>query len=570
MWFNGGVTDAVKESVTREAVFVVYVYDAEEESSTMTKVVESSETNSLLGTDGGKFVCIKVSRGTDEFTQFGQIYPIVKTPCVYFIGKNGVPLSIVSGVVSQDQFLSTIQEVTAKHTGVSTPVETPVTETASGVTRVSSGAESSESSVRENLADTNAAQEGATSASAVSDPEKLNRVQELLEKRRAEKEQEMIQKEKEQEMERRRVGQELQKFKDWQSDEERRKIAAERKRDRQEEINARERVLAQIEQDRKERAARFNQVRADETKQEDEEKQRILTEERVKREAELAEQSLPEKKKNKINLVIEEIAAMGNFSKIFHKCFRSQTERVKANGLPSRRHVRKGRLSGKAEVRAHVRTQVVPKNPSLRDKFKLCTLYPRRTFDEQSDGETLRALQLAPTAVLLVLPVSPPVPALDDSEPGPENRAATGRIVINNRSNQSSPISGVGRTKSDVVASTGSGVTKIFWWAVQPILTIFEYVSFFIFGTPTNARSWGRTDSNSTVSPRNSAEESRVSAGGSDSAAGIRRRNIPSQGRVLRQEGNIRKFANPGDVSADDGDGKDDDGTWNGNSTQQL
>ncbi len=84
----------------------------------------------------------------------------------------------------------------------------------------------------------------------VSVDEKVQRAQELLEKRRVEKEREEREKEKEQERERRRVGQELQKFKEWQTDEERKKLVEDRKKDRDDERKARERVLAQIEQDR--------------------------------------------------------------------------------------------------------------------------------------------------------------------------------------------------------------------------------------------------------------------------------------------------------------------------------
>jgi hypothetical protein len=58
------------------------------------------------------------------------------------------------------------------------------------------------------------------------------------------------------------------------------------------------------------------------------------------------------------------------------------------------------------EVRSYVTAEVASKNPSIGGEFKLCTLYPRQTFGPESDSQTLRSLQLAPTAVLLILPVS--------------------------------------------------------------------------------------------------------------------------------------------------------------------
>lgn len=66
-----------------------------------------------------------------------------------------------------------------------------------------------------------------------------------------------MQKEKQKELERRKVGQDVQKLKRWQQDQELKCLLEERDKEKKDKEAARQRVLAQIAQDREERAAKW-------------------------------------------------------------------------------------------------------------------------------------------------------------------------------------------------------------------------------------------------------------------------------------------------------------------------
>lgn len=104
--------------------------------------------------------------------------------------------------------------------------------------------------------------------------EKIQRAKELVEKKREAKEKEEEEAERLKEIERRKVisllrvsnniykfylqaGQEVQKMKRWQEDQELKEIMEQRKKELIADKEARERVLAQIAQDKAERASRF-------------------------------------------------------------------------------------------------------------------------------------------------------------------------------------------------------------------------------------------------------------------------------------------------------------------------
>jgi hypothetical protein len=74
-----------------------------------------------------------------------------------------------------------------------------------------------------------------------------------------------FQKERQKEIERRKMGQNVQQMKRWQDDEELKHILEEREKEKRESQAARERVLAQIAQDKAERAAKFSPAPAQQT-----------------------------------------------------------------------------------------------------------------------------------------------------------------------------------------------------------------------------------------------------------------------------------------------------------------
>ncbi|CAG2060091.1 unnamed protein product [Timema podura] len=92
--------------------------------------------------------------------------------------------------------------------------------------------------------------------------ERIKRAQELLELKRLQKLKEEKEKERIKELERRQVGQEVQNMRRLQQDQELKQLKEERQREKAEDAAARGRILKQIEQDRAERAARFNSEKA--------------------------------------------------------------------------------------------------------------------------------------------------------------------------------------------------------------------------------------------------------------------------------------------------------------------
>ncbi|XP_063835615.1 UBX domain-containing protein 4-like [Ostrinia nubilalis] len=98
--------------------------------------------------------------------------------------------------------------------------------------------------------------------STASMEEKLERAKELIEARRREKAQKEKELEKQKELERRSQGQGMTELKNWQAEQELRQIQEERKREKFENNLARQRILEQIAQDRAERRARDQAPRA--------------------------------------------------------------------------------------------------------------------------------------------------------------------------------------------------------------------------------------------------------------------------------------------------------------------
>lgn len=67
----------------------------------------------------------------------------------------------------------------------------------------------------------------------------------------------LTQKERQKEMERRKAGQNVQKLKEWQREQEMKHVLDDHNKEKKEKEEARQRVLAQIAQDKAERAAKF-------------------------------------------------------------------------------------------------------------------------------------------------------------------------------------------------------------------------------------------------------------------------------------------------------------------------
>ncbi|XP_055912324.1 UBX domain-containing protein 4 [Eupeodes corollae] len=109
-WFKGSITEAVTFSKQKNATFVVYVEGKDENSVKLTGFLNKPEIKAKLEDDN--FVAIKIEGGTESYMQFASLYQIVPVPSLFFIGKNGVPLDIATGIIdSSDELEKKIDNV---------------------------------------------------------------------------------------------------------------------------------------------------------------------------------------------------------------------------------------------------------------------------------------------------------------------------------------------------------------------------------------------------------------------------------------------------------------------------
>merc|ERR1719295_1064781 len=189
----------------------------------------------------------------------------------------------------------------------------------------------------------------------------------LVQQRQAEREKEEEEKEKNREVERRKLGQALLEQKRNKEEEELKKAALERKKDK-EEKKAREAVKAAIEQDRLARKAKYDEEKA-------------AADER-KAEAERA------------NLAAAAAAAQVSAAE------RASVARIQFR-LPDGRNQTK---QFPAETPLSSLYDFVATIEPGFSSFSLSTTFPRRQLDAEDPGASLRDLQMAPSATVLVLP----------------------------------------------------------------------------------------------------------------------------------------------------------------------
>ena len=246
-------------------------------------------------------------------------------------------------------------------TTVETPKETKVEETAPVSTPTSTVATSSSGP--------------AVSASL---QERVERAKMLVEQRKMEKEQAENDKEKSKEMERREVGKAMLERKRMMEEKELKEAAAQRRKDKEEERLAREKVKAQLEQDKLDKKIKFQA------------------------EKNAAEEQRKEKERAQLAAAAEQAERLA--------ADRATTARIQFR-LPD----------GSSQ------TQLFPADAQLQDlysfvrtgltqqfsQFSLSTTFPRRKLDTENMEATLKSLQMAPSATVLVLPSTSAMSAQD-------------------------------------------------------------------------------------------------------------------------------------------------------------
>lgn len=169
------------------------------------------------------------------------------------------------------------------------------------------------------------------------------------------------QKERLKEMERRQMGQNVQKMKRWQEDQELKNLKEEREKEKREEQAARERILAQIAEDKAERAAKF------------------------------PNSTPPQPPREKSPQPVKRPLTDMSRARLQFKLPDGSSH---AHDFPSSETLQ--------TVRTYIRVNV--KLPF--SNYILSTAFPRREFTDNNNSETLADLGLAPNAVVLILPLS--------------------------------------------------------------------------------------------------------------------------------------------------------------------
>lgn len=327
-WYGGSIAEAVNLSKQKNAIFVVFVEGENELSAEMATTIDDSAVVSRLANQTN-FLAIKLRSGSPNYMHFAQIYQFVPVPSLFFIGRNGTPLEVVCAGVQPDNLATRIDRILEEHRKEKPSPIQPSTSSQSlkeqtinllqsemqansvqeGAKRENTQAGPGEGSSSEPVAKIQKREESSggecevvcdgdvcvrrpkakneagpsqentpatdmeqvdklnpsqqlaekspsASESAESIEEKLEKAKELIEARRREKAEKERELAKQKELERRAQGQGVAELKRWQADQELRQIQEERKREKMENNLARQRILEQIAQDRAERRAR--------------------------------------------------------------------------------------------------------------------------------------------------------------------------------------------------------------------------------------------------------------------------------------------------------------------------
>jgi len=384
-WFQGGVGEAIAEAKVKGSVFVVVVKGQPDDEAT--KALESILEDNEVSGKFGDMVCIEVVNGSPTCAQFAAIYPVILVPSVFFIdSRTGVDLEITGGVITKQQLIDSIEKVRIKMSesnssngvNISTlNAAESVEETKSEESKLPGEQKVESSSCQEDIEEVNRStsetseirsSDVSNQSNSLSLEERVERAKRMALQKQLEREKEAEDKEKNAELERRKLGKEMAEMKSKKEEQELKEAALNRRKDKEEEKKAREAVKAAIEQDRLARKMKYD---ADK-KAEDEHKKEVERENLAKAAA------------------AAEISAAERAS-IARIQFRLPDGRSQTKQFPSD--------SPLSEVYNFVESEL-----SDRSQVSLSTTFPRRQLDIEDKTRSLKELQMAPSATILVIP----------------------------------------------------------------------------------------------------------------------------------------------------------------------
>ncbi|XP_054734164.1 UBX domain-containing protein 4 [Anastrepha obliqua] len=420
-WYKGNIAEAVAESKAKNAIFVVYVEGKNESTTKLSNFLNDEKVRRMLESDD--FVAIKIESDSQSYMQFATIYQVVPVPSIFFIGKSGTPLEIGTGIIASVEELEEKINKVLIASGRSTPSVSSSTSlieaeqkaqsatTVNNVKRTTREADealpvslsSTDHSInksdtevvdevkqaerdeivcdgdvcykkpkagkeitvanKETEMSTNQAEQNEATANA-----RLEETRQKMEELRRKRIEEEKQLEKERELKRRQEGKVMQNLQQWQREQELKELKENIRREKLEEMAARERIRAQIAADRAERAQKFS-ISGDAT-------------------ASTANVDTPN---------AESGASSGGGPIIAPDSTRIQFRFPSGNTAT---HVFNCQDTLN-KLREYVRIELLP-GTGIKN-FTLATTYPKQELNVENDDQTLAELSLFPSAVILII-----------------------------------------------------------------------------------------------------------------------------------------------------------------------
>ncbi|XP_036338013.1 UBX domain-containing protein 4 [Rhagoletis pomonella] len=420
-WYNGNIAEAVAKSKANNAIFVVYVEGKDESTTKLTNFINSQKIREKLESDD--FVAIKIESDSQSYMQFATIYQVVPVPSIFFIGKSGTPLEIGTGIIASVEELeekinkvltssgrctsavhASSSFIEAEQKAQSPPASSTVTsknEPEEEVPVLSLSAEPSTSSSTMEIdnkvqhadeqeivcdggvcykkpKETKAEKEivvNKEAKSAIDQVEqnemdakvRLEETRRNMEEQRRKRLAEEKQLEKEHELRRKQERKEFQNAQEWQRQHELKELKDNIRREKLEEMAARERIRAQIAGDRAERAQKFASI------------------------GEGAANA------NAATTSAEDNSNNGGGPLVAPDSTRIQFRFASGNTAT---HVFNCQDT-LGKLREYVRNDLLP-GTGIKD-FTLATTYPKRELNVEHDAQTLAELNLFPSAVILII-----------------------------------------------------------------------------------------------------------------------------------------------------------------------
>ncbi|KAJ8351600.1 hypothetical protein SKAU_G00230760 [Synaphobranchus kaupii] len=112
IWFEGTIPAAIVSAKQQNAIFVVVITGDDAQSA---QVLSCWEDDRVAEATNNCCVAIKIDANGETCVQFSQIYPVVCIPTSFFIGENGIPLEVIAGSMSAEELVKRISKVKQMH-----------------------------------------------------------------------------------------------------------------------------------------------------------------------------------------------------------------------------------------------------------------------------------------------------------------------------------------------------------------------------------------------------------------------------------------------------------------------